>query len=1478
MTRILSYFAKNLTLANLTLSLVIMGGVISWLSLGKEEMPEFEVPWLRISIPYPGATASDVELFITKPVEEKLKSVSGIQSLRSTSANNSSSITVELDSNMDDRRELIASIKDAVYEAQLPEDSARNIRFFQFKSAAKAILDIGLYHKEAKLLSTEDRRTLQDVVNALENQILSLPELSEVSKSSYLKREIRIELDPIKLEKLQLSSSQVASLLKKHNFRTPSGHLMDPKETRLTLVSEYETVERLKNIILRTNLDREVARLGDVATIVEGFERSRSIRKVQGHEAIFLNIKKNTQYDILTARKALNRLLDKFQQTRQDSPVAIILLDDESFDLRNRLSIVAWNGIIGFSLILVVLFIFLDLRSGFWVAMGLPFTMGVTLICLNITGDTINNMTLASVIIVLGIVVDDAIILTESVSRQKRFEEKSFDAVVKGASQVFLPIVASIITTCVAFMPLYFFGGRFGSFVKYIPFIVITMLAASLYESMFILPAHLVGKDKKNKKSKYWFKPIEDGYTKVIETLLKYRLIVVLAFAAILPSSLWLYQQKMKFVIFPREETREVFIKAHAPKDTNRFQMEKLTRSIEDIVLADLDKYVIGIRTRIGQGRRGGRVKENEAFLRIELVDKQTRKVPLREILKDWEDKTNKLEGFDKIRFIKGRFGHGMSSPIDILIQENNNKSREDIAEAIRAELEKDESVVNVDVDTPIKNPEFRLKVKTAELDRLGIEPASLAIAARTYLEGSILYRITSGEEEIDVRLTVPEAQKSKLDQVLDFKVENRQGYLVPMRDVVEVDQSTVPVNIDRYNHKRTLHVYGDLADNAAKSPLEIATSLENGLLKSIASKYPTSIVQFKGEIEDSRQSTSEFLFAVILVSCLIYGILILLYQSIAIPFLIMLIIPFGLVGVILAFWAHGFEQFGFFSVIGTLGMTGVVINDTIIMIDRLERQITGKVENLAKAVAEVAATRLRAVCLTTITTVAGIFPTAYGLAGYDAMLAEMMLAMGWGLLFATWITLVLVPCVYTIFKGLSFRFQPALPVLLVGLLGAITPAPSEAETITLDDYLKVMQTHDPGYKAILADQEKVDYEKFATELNDQLTLDLTGSVIQELTADTQTSNNKATVSQFLADSGTTLALDLGHKALSDSESSTTLGFRIEQSILRNRFGSERGLQKSIAKLESEETRLKMEEAYEAHTSELIMRYLDWYMSYQQLSHAKQNARESKALLTHVQKRFNRKIAIDVDLEIAKLQLLEKQSDVQMQEQKFRSFTSTFEHYQGFSEPQKFTPAKTLPMMKETLPLDNADELVKGSRLANLIKVQSELKSQERELSLEEMRDNANLSLGFKQVQDQNNDPNTRKEITLGFDWTLPTPKSLQETKLRHASYELTKTKADHAQQSIELLDKLSRLKIEITSLKNQIQTAKRGVQLASRVFKRQKQRYEQGLIDFRTLSDAQNRLDRQRFSYITYQVDLAKAHTNWLEATDRLVPSIPGS
>lgn len=1032
--RFIEYFVNRHLLTNLLFVAVILGGLFSWQIIQKEERPDITYDQVRITANYPGATAEEVEHFVTRELEEELKGVDGVYRMYSGVSRGTTTVTVELEKDYPDKDEAITEIRNAALATELPPEVRDKPYVRVFKSSKKAIIDIALIHKQAHLLNNQQRNELQRYATALELQLVNLSQINSINRSGYLQEELQINVDPKKLVRYQIPLSQVIDEVSRSHIRQPAGHIPVKDEPNVTISAQLDNVEKLNQLYIQAGFKGKAIDLQSIAEVRSDFFREKQIIKVNGRESIMFNVVKNSSFGILDSLEAVQKVVDNFKANNlRHSDIELVILDDESYDVRNRLKIIATNGGIGFILILITLFLFLNKRAGVWVAMGIPFTICLTIISALMMDYTINNITLAAVIIVMGVVVDDAIVVAENIGRFRARGFSSQEAAVKGTNQVFMPVVASVVTTCVAFIPLFFFSGRFGNFVSFIPAIVFIMLFASLLESLVILPGHLhfhlpaflkrnTVKQPVTVKS-HWFDPIEDRYGDLLIRLLKYKTLIFGIFILLLIGSLLLAKNTMSFVLFPHTETREIVLLGTADKKADRYDTAMLSKKIEDIIESYVGKEVVGYRTEIARSRRGGVARENSFRMIIEIVPKEERDLSADDLVNLWKPEADKIKGIKKLIIQKSRWGQSSGSAVDVLVQENDDTLRNQAAEALQAAMQKHPDLTNSEIDRPLTLPEYKIDIQREKVKRLSISPIDIATTFRASLEGKILYELPKGNEHIDVRLSVLESAKKDIKSILNIPVENKADYLAPLGNLVTINKVMAPTAITRRDTRRATNVYADLKQDAKKTPLQIAEDLENGVFHEIVSKQPSTTLTFDGEVADTRESGNDLRNAIIMVIFMIFVILVVLFDSLTRPMIIMLAIPFGMVGVILAFWSHGQILFGFFAAIGTLGMAGVVINDAIIMVTKLDQEYDATSDKpIHEKIARVAQTRLKAVILTTLTTVAGVLPTAYGLAGYDAMLAEMMLALAWGLLFGSVITLLLVPCMYSFMKEMQQR------------------------------------------------------------------------------------------------------------------------------------------------------------------------------------------------------------------------------------------------------------------------------------------------------------------------------------------------------------------------------------------------------------------------------------------------------------------------
>ncbi len=1504
--RFINYFVERHLLTNLIFVVVIVAGLVSWQGIKKEEMPDVTFDRVHISAAYPGATAEEVEHFVTRELEKAVRGIDGVHRVTSTAAQGSTSVSVELEKDYPDKDEAIAEIRSAVLDVKLPDDVRDDPNVRVFKTSKKAIIDIALYNKEVHLLDTPQRQELQALAVALEDQLLSLPQVNSVNRRGFFQEEIQIDVDPQKLVRYRIPLSRVMSEVTNSNVRQPAGNIEAKNEPKVTIDAQLDTVPKLEKLFVQASFEGQAVALSDVARVRRGFDSDKSISKVNGHEAITLNVVKNSSAGILEALDAVMQSLERFRTgpLKENPRTEVVTLDDESIDVRNRLAIISGNGTLGFVLILLILFLFLSKRAGLWVAMGIPFTICFTLAAGKLAGFTINNITLAAVIIVMGMVVDDAIVVAENIARLKAGGESSREAVVRGTAQVFLPVLASIITTCVAFVPLYFFSGHFGALNRFIPPVIFLMLGASLFESLVILPGHMSLELPRLKffsrlpgiaanGKAHWFDRFEEAYGRFLkEKALPRKNVILLSFVGLLLVSGALMALRMKFVMFPHEETREITVSAEAGPEADRYETAELTRQVEAVIAPYIGKEVIGFRTDIARSRHGGAVEENKFRTMIEIVPKEERRRSADQLVALWKPKIDGIKGLKKVVVHKSRWGHGSGSAIEVLVQENDDAAREGAANRLAELMKGHPALINVEIERPLQIPEYKIDLQREKVKRLSINPADIASTFRASLAGRVLYELPKGTEEVDVRLSVIEEAKTDIEKILDIPVENKSEYLVPLRDVVIVTPTQTPNAIEREEGKRTTKVFADLKPRSGHTPLDIAADLERDIFPQVLAATPTAHLAFAGEIEDTRESQGDFRNAIILTLLLIFVILSVLFNSFVRSLLIMLVIPFGLVGVILAFLLHGKILFGFFAAIGALGLAGVVINDSIIMLSKLDREFkAGRQADLNTQIARVAQTRLRAVVLTTVTTVAGVLPTAYGFFGYDGMLAEMMLALAWGLVFGTTITLLLVPCLYALMlnlqdKGPAFLLRSArrlfkktavagLLLLFIGGATAFAQSVQEGveEVLTLEEFVRRATLRDTTFEEILIDEMTLKYEKDLQLPARDIVLEVKQQHEFYLSQDREAPDTTFSLGKLFPYTGTDVSLEYGvGSSIASSNRSSSASVTIAQPILENAFGRSTRLLSKIVGLEVDVARHQVTEAYEDYLAAVLGAYHAWYEAYENLKIGRSSYNENKKLLDNMEERQKQKIALSIDVNKVKIQVLAKKEKLVELEEAYENVLNVVKQM-----VRQETGAELIPQAPAADPFTDDFETAfrrfnEESRTFDILRKLEKKSGLEVSRDADDLLPSIELQVGYE-VSGAEYDIRRREDLlfaAVSVAWPFP-------DQVERAEYEVSKILSDKARLTttntyFRLYTQLVNLYLQIEREEKLKALAEEKTGLARSVLEDETENYSFGKVSLNDYIQAVNALDTNRFSKVLHDARFALLVIEWRRLTDRLI------
>ena len=1273
------------------------------------------------------------------------------------------------------------------------------------------------------------------------------PDIFEARDSGTLNETLTIQVDPLKLITYDIDLAQIATEIKRNHVRTPAGQLNNERLDQVNVNVELDTPQKLQSLVVQGGFDSVPIRLGQLATVQQTFDKASSITKVNGHEAIVLNVVKNKSSGILKSLASVDAIVKRFESTTLlNTSYAITFMDDESISLRNRLGIVGSNGLVGIALIFLLLMVFLNKRAGFWVALGIPFSLSITVIVTYFMGYSINVVTLSAVIIVLGIVVDDAIIVAENISKKMRMGFPIKQAATVGTLEVLPPILASIITTCIAFLPLLFFGGRFGSFVSFLAPVIFLMLGASLIESFFILPSHMTIGKAPNTKRQQWFDRFEARYQRGLTRLLQRRYIIIFSFIALFFGSIFLGASQLKFVLFPNVESREIVISGRVQSANTKEETADKLRPLETYLEKYLGNEGLNFQTNIARSRRGQASTPNQFRITFEIVPKNQRTMSIDAIIEDIKAFTQTQPDLTKITFRKRRWGQSSGSTYEIMIKDNNDANRDAIMALLEEQLARVDGIENIERDEVLTSTSYDVIYNQEELKRLGVAPSRIAQTMRTILSGDRLYSLFKNDAEVDVLLSVLPDYQLNIDKVLSIPISNQQGYMVPLKLLAKPIESVSKQSIRRQGLARTSFIYADHQKGTRQSPLDIATQIEATIFPQILAAYPSAQLQFDGEIVDTQSSKQQLLVNVLMVIGLIYGVLAILFNSFFKPLRVILIIPFGIIGVILAFVLHQKTQIGFYACIGSIGMIGVVINDGIVMLDRLDQ--TNK-EQTIETIPAIAASRLRAIVLTTLTTVIGVFPTAYGILGYDPMLADMMLALAWGLVFGTLITLVLVPCMVGVeldIKRQISRFKPPVALLIVGIGLCYSQLAVGQTPISLPDFLERASKNDPTFHRILYASYQQAYAKdMVVDFNDL---------------------------QFTATRSTLglagLVPELGQQydiAYSDTTDTTT--FKFSQDIARNAFGYRQRLDHRLQSITDDIATFEYIESYETYFSALTKLYYNWIRQYQSIGFAQSAVNENKKALASVMARQKKRIADETDVAKLNLQVLAKEETLLRLKQTFSETSRKIARAIG--EPS----ATHVPVATFNLsPLAESESIVihqynqsRSKRMFDLIKTK---------VNLDYQRVISNTFPNIFITSEITKATDTTSSI--GFSYTQSIKNTAANARKLSQQLETKKQAANQLATESNQLVTIQNLYSHLGYLKQRIAMAEKKVEMAELIFKNESDNYALGKINLNDFIVAVNRRDTSHFDLLEQRIAYQLQWVELNQLTDQLITTLP--
>ncbi|MFH1457779.1 MAG: efflux RND transporter permease subunit [Candidatus Omnitrophota bacterium] len=1012
------FSVKNSLFVNLISVFILIAGFYTLYiyQIRREAFPEVSFDMVVVTTPYPGSPPEEVEKLITVPIEKEIKGVDGIEEMQSASLENVSNILVKISQDAKDKKKVVDDIQQAVDRATSLPKEAEKPQVVEITSGEIPVIEVSLSGNLNEV-------KLQEYAEQLEDILQDIPGVSSIARRGWRDKEVWVEVDPDKIKDAYLSLEEIMEALRLRNESIPGGKVRGDKEFNIRTTGEFTTQEEIENVVIRANELGNWLRIKDVAQVRFSFEDEDVINKSFGSRSVNLTVIKRATGDTIKIVDQVKKDTENFLK-RAEPELKASYINDISYYIKRRLGVLKNNGIVGLILVCATLMLFLNFRIAFLTALGIPIAFCATLAVMGFMGLSVNLITMFGLIIVLGMLVDDGIIVAENCSRYLESGMNSRQAAIIGSQEVAKPVVATVITTIAAFGPLLFMEGMLGKFIWGIPVVVIIALSASLFEALIILPSHFAdfvhpSTSFKSSKELPWFKKIVNTYTAILNKALDRRYLVFLGLIGVFALTIFI-ASRMPFVLFGSEEGIEQFyIRAEAPVGTNLYKTNELISQIEEKVgelpKGELEAYTTEVGS-LGEtwmfdpyGKSGSHVAQITVF--VTPYTQRSRKV--NEIMEDLRLKTKEVVGFEKIYLEKEHEGPPVGKPIAVKVRGEDFPVLEKVSNEILAALNKMKGVLDATTDYEVGRGEIRVIVNEDEAKRAYLSVGNIASSIRNAFRGGVATSIkpVKAEEEIDVLVRFPEDDRKTKEAFEKIFIPNKFGNLIPLSKVARLEERSSVSRIRHLDGKRVITVKADV-DNKNITSLK-ANSLLERQFKDKPKQYPGYVIEYAGEQEENVKSMQSFAKAFALAFILIFFILAANFNSLVQPLVVMLAIPFGLIGVIWAFYFHGLAL-SFFMMLGVIGLAGIVVNDSIVLVEFINNARRKGVERRASIVRS-GQVRLRPVLLTTITTALGLTPTAYGIGGGDPFLRPMALTIVWGIVCATLLTLVALPCIYAI-------------------------------------------------------------------------------------------------------------------------------------------------------------------------------------------------------------------------------------------------------------------------------------------------------------------------------------------------------------------------------------------------------------------------------------------------------------------------------
>ncbi len=1016
----IAWFARNHVAANLLMASLLVVGLFSLSErIPLEVFPDITLEQVTVSITLRGSTPEDAEQSVAILVEEAVQDLEGIDEITSTSSEGSARVIIEIDSDYDPR-ELLSDIKSRV-------DAINNFPV----EAEKPVISLATRRREVisvAIAGPNSEKEIRAMAEQVRDDLLRIPGITQAELDSVRDYEIAIEVSEDRLRQYGISLKQVADTIAKSAQDISAGTIKaEGGEILIRSKGKAYDREQFENIVILTRPDGSKVQARDIAKVQDGFEETVLRSRFNGQMSAFVDIYRVGDQSAIDVADKVKAYVAK-RQAGLPKGVELSVWRDRSKIVKKRLQTLTNNAIQGGILVLLLLTLFLRPYIAFWVFIGIPVSFMGAFVSMSYFGVTLNLVSLFAFLLVLGIVVDDAIVTGENVYTHLRHSEKALDAAINGTKEVAVPVTFGVLTTIAAFLPLAFVEGARGQMFAQIPIVVVPILIFSLIESKFVLPAHLkhikLRSEKQSKSRLELFQAkFADGfeqavlkyYQPLLRVALDNRWSTVITFSGILFLMVMLVVTGYtRFTYMPRVQSEVARATLTMPAGTVFEVTDSYVKKITEAAFTLKKKYhneddgdlIMDIHSTTGySGSNTGRVM-------FEIVPPEDRKsqITSSELVREWRRMIGVLPGIESLTF-RAEIMHGRD-PIDIQFYGSDLATLSEIADKMKEYLHQFPEVFDIQDSLSDGKEELQIELKP-EAYALGFTRSDVLSQIRNGFFGYQVQRIQRGRDDIRVMVRYPESERKSVFNLADQRITNSDGQSVPLGQIVDLKPGKSPTSIIRINRYRTVKVTADV--NKEKANMTLIQEDLSRYINELMAQYPGVSSKFAGEAEEQQESFRSIIFGLVIVLFAIYALLAIPFKSYAQPFIVMSVIPFGVIGALGGHWIMGMDL-TMPSLLGLMALVGIVVNDSLVLVDYINkrRQEMG----LEEAILTAGAARFRPVMLTSITTFIGLMPLLYEQSTQAQFLIPMAVSLGFGVLFATFITMLLVPVNYVLMEN----------------------------------------------------------------------------------------------------------------------------------------------------------------------------------------------------------------------------------------------------------------------------------------------------------------------------------------------------------------------------------------------------------------------------------------------------------------------------